>query len=369
MRNILNVLFFSLKRRLVFLYNIFFICYAKLKNLFFPSIVDFYLIDSMEISHFLPLYLRLNQCNIKSVFIVEPTSYNVSKDWFDYDKAIKTLKSLHLDYRFIYNKNAQFAITTQFSDILQKYKKAKKISYAYGLGFTRDYFNLSPRTTIGFDYRFVHGQFMQEVQSKYFDVNKIKIMGYPRYYNEKIQSRDKLKQDLGIKTPKPIVVYFPTWDKDCCAKLFGQAIRLLKENYFIVTKFHHCLERLPELEEERQSIRNFSDLILPSDYPLSWSASLAEYAIIDAKSGASTEVPYINTHVHLVLLTLRKNIKNDFYYDEISNLGIIINNPSDLHKAVDSCKIDCEKRKLFLDYLFGDKETDFLDNIVHIFRR
>lgn len=371
LKKILLVILYLLRTHIAFLFKmgncvLIFIhsSFYKFLNYFSPTEVEFYLVDSFEIFHFLPIYWKYNDMNIKSYFICEPCLFNTSKKWFDYESSLTILKNEKVRYRKGLNENAHFVFTTQDSYLLSKYKSGKKICLSYGLALNFDYFNLSKRTAEGFDYRLVHGQFMKEIQSKYIDHTKIKIIGYPKHFQENLPSREVLFKELEIKTEKRILVYFPTWDEDCSVIKFADSLRALKKDFYFVTKLHHCIDRLESLKPVKKLIYEISDLVLPGNFNFAHASILADYAIIDAKSGASTEVCYINNKVKVILLTNRNNIANNFY-PEVYKLGPITNKPEELNDLVYSYREEfIITRNDVLKQFLGDKNYDYLAEIL-----
>lgn len=338
--------------------NVFHELFYRILNIIYPSYAEFYLIDSFEIYHFLPIYNKLVSKGYRVCFVAEAPEYNVLGNWFDYDVAIKVLKDIHVIMRGGCNSHATLAFSTQSAAILKKYKKSKKISVSYGLSFLKDYFMYSPTTIGGFDYRFVHGEYQLLKQASMGSTCRLIKFGFPKHNGERIRSKEEIKKDLGIKTEKDVLVYFPTWDDDCSVDRFWKEIKKLRNSYFIITKYHHCLERLPELNIQRDHITEMSDLTLSGNFSFAEAAMLADIAIIDAKSGASTEVPYINQNVKIVLLSMKNNI-DEAYYPEIRRFAIVVNNEDDLIKAVK--KIDKYKREEIMSLLYGDRDRDYLE--------
>lgn len=53
--------------------------------------VEFYLVDSFEIEHFIPFYDAFRARGINAYFVAEPERIHVVGDYFDYDKAVGIL--------------------------------------------------------------------------------------------------------------------------------------------------------------------------------------------------------------------------------------------------------------------------------------
>lgn len=336
-------------------------------NLDKTSTVEFYLVDAFEIFHFIPLYDLLRSRGIKADFIAEPPYTNVAGSWFDYNTAISILDNKKLNWRKCANPKAGYAITTQDAVNLCKYgKETKKISFSYGLGFPKNYYMHSKRKVDGFDYLFVHGEYSKAIMSKMMDPERIFVMGFPKhYFAAKVDDNRKkqIKTEIGLDTNKRIIVYMPTWDDDSSVELFKDSISDLRSQYCIVTKAHHCTFRLPELKKQLDDIYELSDVVLPGNYPFENAACLADKFLIDAKSGASTEVAYLNEQADILLLTPREDY-NDYFYDDINALFDVINNPKDLADRVSKGDPKKAYRNSNIEYYLGDKYTNYIKKII-----
>ena len=137
-----------------------------------------------------------------------------------------------------------------------------------------------------------------------------------------------------ITTTKPVLVYFPTWDEDSSIQLFGDEINALRNQYYIITKAHHCTYRLPEKQQDKDKLYKISDYVLEGNCSFEDAAMLGDFALIDAKSGASTEVPYLNKEIKTILLSPRQNLY-DYFNDDIIKNTHIINSPDVLKQEID----------------------------------
>ena len=171
------------------------------------SEIEFYLINSFEIYHYLPIYNELLRQGIKAKIVAEPCKINTSKTWFDYKTAIKILRENNIDYCTKANPNAKIAITTQRAELLSKYKN-KKINLSYGFGWTKNYFINSIDSIKGFDYKFVHGEIQEKILNDYKTNSIVKIFGYPKYndFLKNIPSKESVLNELDVKTNKPNVL-------------------------------------------------------------------------------------------------------------------------------------------------------------------
>ena len=329
-------------------------------------IVEFYLVDAFEIFHFLPLYEQLNKTGIEARFVAERNEINVSGDWFDFEEAVKIFNKLNISYKEYVYSEADYAITTQDAINLQKYISAKKISYPYGLSLCRNYYMHSDRKVNGFDYLFIHGDFSKKLMSKKIDERRIEIIGFPKHYNM-INVTDAYKQqlrkELHIKTSKPVLVYFPTWDADSSVQKFADEIETLKDEYCIIVKVHHCTYRLPSLRKELEKLKVVGDVILPGNYSFEKAASVADVMLIDGKSGSSIEAAYINPQAKIVLLSPQDDLQS-YYYPEVFDLYDIINQPEKLAEVMQQEDVKINERNKCIENFLGKKQHDYLSDVI-----
>lgn len=298
--------------------------------------VEFYLVDAFEIAHFKPLYelLRINKIN--AVFVAENILNNTTHDWFDYDEALRILQEENLEYRNECNVNAHIVFTTQYASVLKKYKNAIKINMTYALALYKESYEFSKEAMRGFDYKLVHGQLMWEecVAKRILDKEHIKIIGFPKHYEliGKRLDRDRILGELGIKTDKPIIGYFPTWDENSSIIAFEKSIRELKQNFFIVTKAHHCTYRLPDKKHELKILYDISDIVLEGNYEFEKAAMIGDINICDAKSGAALETCLINDKAKAIFLSLHDK-KEHYFMEELYKIACVVDQPDQL-KAI-----------------------------------
>ena len=330
------------------------------------SVVEFYLVDAFEIYHFLPIYKELVQRGIKTRIVAEPRSINIGGTWFDYNTAVKILKENHIDFCTKCNPDAQIAITTQRVNLLSKYKN-KKINFSYGFGFTKNYFINSKESVEGFDIKFVHGNYQQNLINGYGLPVKVIKFGYPKYQDffHNLPDRKTLLNELNINTNKKIIVYFPTWDEDSSIQRFADKINKLRDKYFVITKPHHCTFRLPEKKQDLEKLYEISDMVLDGNYDFAHASLLGEIALCDAKSGASCEVPYLNRNIKVLLLNPHKN--DDRYIPETNEYFTVVSNPTELAKNIEileNNKYDRQKIDKFINMIYDDitvqQATDYM---------
>ena len=333
--------------------------------------VEFYLMDTFEIFHFLPIYKALIESGFEANFVCEPPDINVVHKWFDYDTAIKILKDLGVKYTLKADEYSRISFTTQHLAVLSKYHGIK-INLNYGCGFNKTNFGNTPESTKGFDYKFVHGKYMAKIAAKVLKRNQIKIVGYPKHdeYFKNLPNKNDIKEKLGICTDKPILVYFPTWDEDSSIQKFGDEVNKLRDKFFVVTKAHHCTFRLEDKKCDLDKLYNISDLLLEGNSKFSDAAAIADIALIDGKSGSSCEVPYLNNDLPIVYLSPRENLK-EFYKDEIFEFGVFINNPKELEKTVSNVFENdkfIKKRKRLIEFYLGKNDGKSTERTIKVLR-
>lgn len=327
--------------------------------------VEFYIIDSFEIYHFLPLYRLLREKGVYAIFVLEDESRNASGKWVDYKNAKQILDDKEVEYSEYYNEKADIVFTTQGVEILTKYSHSIKIALAYGPAFNNDDFLITPKSTIGFDYKFVNGEFLKDILSEKNYINKEHIInvGYPKHYGYKysIENKDKVLKELNINTEKQILVYLPTWDHDPSVEAYYDEIMKLKEQYFVVTKPHHCTFRLESQAERLKKIYELSDVVLDGNYDFEKAVIIADVLLCDATSGASTESRVLNPEARLVLLSTRTDIK-EYFYSEIEDFAdAVVNNPNDLLGVMDGLDVRQKDWKYIIDM---DKDEEDLWHVM-----
>lgn len=308
--------------------------------------VEFYIVDAFEIYHFIPLYHMFRQNGVYAIFVIEDEKINTSGKWFDYKTAKNILEEKELEFSEYSNANTDIVFTTQGVEVLTKYPQSIKIALSYGVAFNRDDFRVASKNTIGFDYKFVNGEFQKDILSEknYISKERIINVGYPKHYRYKysIENKNQVIKELNINTDKQILVYLPTWDHDPSVEAYYDEIMKLKKQYFIVTKPHHCTFRLDSQTERLKKIYELSDVVLEGNYDFEKAVSIADILLCDATSGASTESRVLNPEARLVLLSTRNDIK-EYFYSKIEDFAdAVVNNPSDLLEVMNN--IDNRKK-------------------------
>lgn len=329
--------------------------------------VEFYLVDSFEIFHFYPFYKAFIEKGYNAKFIAEPSNGETPNTWFNYNEAIRILDKMGVFYSEKCNPNAHIAFTTQDAYNLSKYKNTK-IFMSYGVGFYLKSFGYTDRVTKGFDLCLVNGQFMFDVFSKTKECDKILIMGYPKHieFFKNPPKKEQVMEELAIKTNKKILLYYPTWDEDSSIQRFAEVIKSLRSEYFIVTKAHHCTFRLDEKKADLEMLKKISDIVLPGNYSFEKSTVLGNLAICDAKSGASSEVCYLNKDINVILLSVRGDYEECFA-PAVHSIGPLVNTPERLRSVLKDTKLlesHRKEREELIKSCYGVRGENYLFDII-----
>lgn len=340
------------------------------------ALVEFYLIDAFEIYQFLPVYRKLKERGVSVKFIAEPNEINTGGNWLDFSTSVNILEELNLDYDVVCNPECKFAVTTQMARVLSKYC-GKKIRYAYGNGMWKQAMSNSERVIFEFDCSFVAGEWRERLLRKYVTTQTIVQMGYPKYldfFKERPMRGDVLER-LHIHTDRKILCYYPTWGENSTIGLFGPCLRELRQDYFIVSKAHHCTSRLDEEQHNRDILSEVSDIVLPGNFDFALSTLIGDINICDAASGAATEVLYLNENAEAVFVyDNKKNDMKERLFEEIFQLGPVVTEPAELITLLRTgfpagrLKKYHEKRNDTIEFMFGKRGVDYTGNILAVFQ-
>ncbi len=277
------------------------------------STVEFYLVDSFEISHYIPLYKELLNNGIKARIVAEHPMINTTGDWFDYEKAIDILSKESIQYCDISNPNTKIAITTQYANTLNHYRVAKRIQLSYGTALMKKAaFMFFDGVAESFDCLFVHGRIQKDILSKIGVRTEIVDFSYPRYLGVHC-SKVEIFERKKIETDKPIIVYLPTWDEYSSISDLVPQFEKLKSVFYLVVKPHHCTLHLGEKKDDKELLYKCFDCIL-TDTDLHDAVSIADIVVCDAKSAAVSEAVFINNNIKL-LMVYKNCSEDDFWYD------------------------------------------------------
>ena len=102
--------------------------------------------------------------------------------------------------------------------------------------------------------------------------------------------------EINLRIYFPYILYIINFFKNKVPSIDG-AIRLVKKQN----------ENISFKKDDLKKLYDISDIVLEGNSSFANAAIQSDLAIIDAKSGASTEVPYLNPNVKILYLSTRKN--------------------------------------------------------------
>lgn len=306
----------------------------KKNNLWYDpkSVVEFYLVDAFEISHYFPIYEELRKRNIPCRIVAEPTFINQVGSYFDYERAVDCMSRLNIEFSTMANPKCKIAFTTQYGDCLTKYQNIK-CQMAYGVAIMKKTaFQLKRDTSICFDYVFVNGEFCKNIIGQYIGECNVVDMSYPRYKNYFLSppNPEILMKDLNIS--KPVLVYLPTWDEYSSIQKYSKIIAKYASNFSIVVKPHHCTAHLEGKRGDFICLKENFDLLVDSNYGLGELASIADVAIVDAKSAVGLEIMFLNPNLKIIAIC--DNVKTNGFYFELSSFMYTVYSPEELQSTI-----------------------------------
>ena len=333
--------------------------------------VEFYLVDAFEIFHYQPIYEALLKAGIDAKMVAEPCQINTAGGWFDYDTAVDILQREAIKYSTVCNPRAAVAFTTQYPRNLSRYSAGtKRIALTYGVPLNKKVMFWFPQETIqGYDCMFVHGELFKNLAAPKMPEKNIVRVSYPKHLNfmkNKIQ-RNQVMEELHINPAKPVLLYLPTWDEYSSIPDFAEQMGSLREKFFVVAKPHHCTARLGHKRNDFEKILRNADLVLDANYSFYKTAMLGDVVVCDAKSGASTEIPFLRRDVNLVLVKVNAE-KKDFVID-IDQFAYVAERPDQLPICVEKALAGDaykKKRQSYVDYFYDRDIEKGLKNAVEI---
>ena len=328
--------------------------------------VEFYLVDAFEIYHFVPYYHEFRKRGVYAIFVAEPPELNVAGKWFNYEQARQILIDNCLEYVEMHNKYATYAFTTQDAINLKMYsQKTVRINLSYGYGLIKKSYAFCDRVLKGFDYKIVNGEFQSRQLSLHNANTRLLMGGLAKYSSLKNFEKEDVLHELGIIPNKPILVYFPTYDDECCADVICECSEEIRNKYYLVVKLHHCLDRLAGCADIKRKLVESADYVLPGNYPFEKAASVADVVVADAKSGAGMEAVFLNPKSKIILLVKHENVLES-YFDEINELGRLALTKEELleHLREDDTEIARMSRITLVEECYGKKSENYVGNVV-----
>ncbi len=330
------------------------------------SQVEFYFVDYFEFDHYLPLYEELLKRGIRAAMITEPAIYN-TKATFNYEDAVKLLDNNGIAHYNLANRHAAVAITTQFPHNLDRYD-GKKCHVAYGVSMTKGKsFILDQKNCKGFDLIMTNGEFYrQRIHDNGFK-GKVVNISYPRYkaFFDEHAVKETILNELGVHTDKPILLYLPTYDEWTSIQKYASSIDMLRKDFFVITKPHHCTWYREEKKDDLKKLYDISDVVVDALFPLSDLAVVGDLAICDARSGVMNEISFLNPDIKKV--AIMTNPDPEQFYIDISQFVDVVKMPQELQEHVrklEEYDPFIEIRKEYTKYFYGDSVEAGIDSAV-----
>lgn len=255
---------------------------------------------------------------------------------------------------------------------MKRYTQAKKCNLHYSSSLLKDNFDVNEDSAWGFDFVCTQNSYQIDCQKCFGEHTVFYEVGNPKYFAlwKQPYRKEDILSELCIKTSKPVLVYFPTWDEDCAAEVFHDSIQKLRERFFVVVKLHHCLDRLEICKMRKAAATDVADLALGGNYPFAKAAALADVLLCDAKSGACMEASFLNPDAVNIVLCVRKDARK-YYAPVMWEMFPVVEEPSELD-FFDDVFLDkgfMVRRTQNMDYYMGKKDESgfysFCERIYH----
>lgn len=178
-------------------------------------------------------------------------------------------------------------------------------------------------------------------------------VGHPKFEYLTSNKRDSLRCLLCLDESKKTILYSPTWGDLSSFPYYIDEILRLSSVYNVVLKLHHNTLTLNEPALEFSN----SQVILANDYELSELIQISDVVISDY-SGAIFDAIYSNKsiilchHLDLESKTHDKVGLDSLEFKKSSDLGIVINTPKELEKALDKALVSPLDTKKLKENLF-----------------
>ncbi len=247
------------------------------------GVVDFFLIDSADITSFEPIFRRLP----RGAFIAPGSDPD---RWFDRDRALLYLAEKHLSSQPLPSVNAQAAITTQYFRHLNRreYRHVPTFRLMYGLAEKGALHGAEWAN--GFDAILCPGPYSRKLLEQ--QGFKAVVVGDPKHdaYFRGDYDGDAIRRKYGLPGNRRCILYVPTWGEHSSVDPFQDDIRSLchRSDYTVIYKPHTVSVRM-----ERQRIDCFKGdiesgrlICVESQTNLDELLSIADIVVTDAMSGA-----------------------------------------------------------------------------------
>ena len=175
-----------------------------------------------------------------------------------------------------------------------------------------------------------------------------------------------MRDELGINTEKKIIAYLPTWDENSSIPVYYNELKSLKDEYYIVTKPHHCTYRLESKEDDLNKLYEISDMVLQPEYGLDKFMFIGDLTVIDAKSGATLESTFLNDDMKMVWLLVSREVRK-LFWNEINNIVELVDDRNDLVEVVNKTIEEdsyIKYRKEHINHYFSRYDKNYLEKIL-----
>jgi len=252
------------------------------------SKLDFYHIDAFEAPNYEPIWRALLAGGVDARLVAVPGAGNTAaRDWFDYERLVGYYAARRIRYEESSDLSAS-AVTTQNAEIIAPYS-GKKIRLMYGPLMYPKAWGMSKVATEPFDVVLVHGEAYRKAFSHWKPVDRLPIVGYPRYddfFSGKV-SREKYQEAWGIDPKKKTIIYTPTWAENSTWEIFFNSITALSGAFNVLVKPHHCTLRMEP--KRMQTLKESGLRLIDNAYDLSAVMAVGDVVLSDTRSSVLAE--------------------------------------------------------------------------------
>ena len=295
-------------------------------------LVEFYLINGMEVLHFAPVARALARMGADARFVSQRGEANTKGRYYDADTAEAVMDQLQLPYVSHPNPNADLALTTYLSFTLRDYRKLRA-RFMYGVNLVwYDSRSWLPLHHKGFDLYLMHGPFNRWLATQYVDPKQVAMIGYPRFdtWFRNPCDQNLVREKYGVAGSKPTILYLPTWQHRSSIDTFADSIFALSDRFEIVVKPHHMTYQF-ESDRMRKLKSGPARMLNPNTLPEEV-FTLGDVVISDIDSGGLTEAIFLKKHT--VCLATTEQLDN-LLLPEIKQEIPICLAPEELSQKVD----------------------------------
>ena len=245
--------------------------------------IDFYHIDAFEVSVFLPIYHALENIGVRPRPILPNDAISTASiGYLNINQCIKFYKKNKIKYYSTPNYNNPVC-TTQGAEFLSLYRNLR-IRIPYGPGIYPYGWGLTRKSTIGFDCILVHGRYYKKYLSCFTGINKIHVVGYPRYddfFSGKSNNK-KTTSCFGIDSKLNTILMLPTWGENSSLDRLLEFTKKLQDRFNILLKPHHLsIVKRPDI---LNTFEDSKSIVLRKSDDLIKAISVSDIIICDIRS-------------------------------------------------------------------------------------